>query len=415
MNSYLAVILAALLLRYGLELLSEWLNLRHVQEELPAPFQGWYDAEKYRTSQRYLREKTGFGIVADTVQTASLVAFILAGGFRWLDHLARSFGFGVVPTGLVFGAALMLAGWLLEIPFGAYRAFRIEQRYGFNRMTARTFALDQLKGLLITAVIGGLIFGGIIWFFARAGGFAWLFAWGALVLFEVVLVFLAPYVIMPLFNKFTPLAQGALRQAIEAYAQAQALHMKGVFTMDGSKRSSKTNAFFTGLGRSRRIVLYDTLIEKHPPREIVAVVAHELGHSRLGHIPRALIRGILVSGATFYLLSLFMGNAALTAAFKVEQPSIYTGLVFFGLLYTPLAMITALFESAISRRHEFAADRFAARTTGDASAMIEALKRLSVDNLADLTPHPFNVWLGDSHPPVLARIQALSEADGNAA
>jgi STE24 endopeptidase len=220
---------------------------------------------------------------------------------------------------------------------------------------------------------------------------------------------------MPLFNKFTPLAQGALRQAIEAYAQAQALHMKGVFTMDGSKRSSKTNAFFTGLGRSRRIVLYDTLIEKHPPREIVAVVAHELGHSRLGHIPRALIRGILVSGATFYLLSLFMGNAALTAAFKVEQPSIYTGLVFFGLLYTPLAMITALFESAISRRHEFAADRFAARTTGDASAMIEALKRLSVDNLADLTPHPFKVWLGDSHPPVLARIQALSEADGNAA
>ena len=412
MNPYLAVILGALLLRYGLELLADWLNLKHVQEELPAEFQGWYDAEKYRTSQRYLRDKTGMGIVTDTVQTAGLIVFILAGGFRWVDHFARAFDFGVVRAGLVFGAVLMLAGWLLEIPFGAYNAFRIEQRYGFNRMTAMTFALDQLKALLITAVIGGSIFGAVIWFFAWAGVCAWLYAWGAVVVFEIVLVFLAPYVIMPLFNKFTPLADGTLRQAIEAYAHAQNLRMKGVFAMDGSRRSSKTNAFFTGLGSGRRIVLYDTLIEKHPPREIVAVVAHELGHARLGHIPQALARGILVSGAMFYLLSLFMDNAALSAAFKVDQPSIYTSLVFFGLLYTPLAMITVCFESAVSRRHEFAADRFAARTTGDADAVIDALKRLSVENLADLTPHPFKVWLGDSHPPVLARIRAVANGSG---
>lgn len=414
MNPYLIVILGALLLRYGLEVIADWLNLKHVQEDLPDEFHGWYDAAKYQASQRYLRDKTGMEIVTDTVRTAALIAAILLGGFRWLDMFSRSFDFGPVATGLVFGAALTVAGWLLEIPFSAWNAFCIEQRYGFNRMTARTFVLDQVKTLLLTALIGGVIFGAVIWFFARAGSHAWMYAWAAVVLFEVALVFLAPYVIMPLFNKFTPLADGDLKQALNTYAEKQKLRMKGIFTMDGSKRSSKTNAFFTGLGHSRRIVLYDTLLEKHPPNEIVCVVAHELGHSRLKHIPQAVARGILISGATFYLLSLFMDNATLSKAFQVDQPSTYASLIFFGLLYTPLAMLTSLVEGAISRRHEFAADHFAAETTGDAEAMKSALKRLSVDNLADLTPHPMKVWLGDSHPPVLERIHALASGCKNA-
>jgi STE24 endopeptidase len=409
-NLYLVVILLALLGRWLLALVADVLNLRSLREDLPGEFEGWYDAEKYAKSQRYLRVQTGFELVQDALHTAGLAVFILAGGFRILDAWARGYGLGPVATGLVFAGGLLLISTVLGMPFSVYETFAIERAFGFNRTTVRTFVMDQVKTLLLGAILGGLIFGGVIWFFERTGTLAWLCAWAAVVAFEFILVFLAPCVIMPLFNKFTPLGDGALRRAIEGYAAAQLFRMRGVFTMDGSRRSSKTNAFFTGLGRSRRIVLYDTLIANHPVPEVLAVVAHEMGHYKLGHIPKALVRSVAISGVVFWLLSLFMGSPALAEAFRVEHASTYASLVFFGILYTPLGMLISIAEGAISRRHEFAADAYAARSTGESAAMTAALKRLSVENLSNLTPHPLKVWLCDSHPPVLDRVRAIAHS-----
>jgi STE24 endopeptidase len=410
MNPYLAVIVGALALRWFLELLADWLNLRNAGEKLPAEFEGWYDAGKYAESQRYLRERTAFGIVSDTVHTGLLIAFILLGGFAALDAFARGFGLGPLPTALVFAGGLLLLSTALELPFSVYVTFRLEQKYGFNRTTPRTFVMDQVKGLALSALIGGAIFAAVVWFFERAGAAAWLYAWAAVSAFEFLLAMVAPALIMPLFNRFEPLEDGEVRRAVERYAAEQRFRMRGVFRMDGSRRSSKTNAFFTGLGRFRRIVLLDTLLDRHSPPELLGVVAHEMGHHRLGHIPLAVARAVVVSGIAFFLLSRFIGDPGLAAAFGVNEPSTGTSLVFFGILFAPLGMVFSVVEGALSRRHEFAADAFAARTTGNPAALCAALKRLSVDNLGNLTPHPFKVWLGDSHPPVLARLRALEGA-----
>ena len=413
MNLYLLIILLALVGRYALAALADWLNLRHVQEAVPAEFAGCYDAEKYRKGQQYLRDSTWMELIDDTVGTVAILAFVLLGGFNVADRLARSFELGSILTGLIFGAVLVLASRLLQLPFSVYETFVLEERYGFNRTTVRTFILDLAKALLLTALLGGAVFAGVIWFFDTAGARAWLYCWLAVTGFEAVLVFVAPYVIMPLFNKFVPLKEGDLRTAIETYAHSQRFKMRGVFTMDGSRRSARTNAFFTGFGRSRRIVLFDTLIEKHTVPELVAVVAHEMGHYRKHHILWGLLRMALLSGLTFLLLSFFINNRGLFDAFRMEQLSVYASLVFFGFLYAPVGLVVSMAENAISRRHEYEADAYAARTTGDAEAMIAALKKLSVDNLSNLTPHPLKVFLGYSHPPVLARIAALRGVTGS--
>lgn len=407
MNTYLFIILVALIGRYLLDLVSNRLNLRHLTEELPSEFTGFYDAESYRRSQAYLRDNTRFDIVHDSVTTALTLAFMVFGGFNQVDRLARAPGWTQIPTGLLFAGILVVLAKLVDLPFSAYRTFRIEEAYGFNRSTRQTFILDVLKSLLLTALIGGAVFAAIIWFFRAAGPHAWAACWAAVVLFQVLLVFAAPYVIMPIFNKFVPLEAGPLRSAIEDYARAQSFRIKGVFTMDGSKRSAKTNAFFTGFGRSRRIVLFDTLIERHPEDELLAIVAHEMGHCKLRHIAKAMTRSIAVTGLTFFLLSRFIGNPRLFAAFGMQQVSVYAGLVFFGFLYAPITMLIGIVENAISRRHEYEADRFAVRTLGTPGAVISGLKRLSVDNLSNLTPHPLKVVLEYSHPPMLERIDAI--------
>lgn len=414
MNPYLFVIVAALLGRYLLNLLADRLNCRGLSETLPEEFQGYYSAEKYAQSQRYLREKTRFGNVEDTVATAALLAFILPGGFALVDRAARSLEYGPIVTGLMFTGILMLGLQLLALPFSVYETFVIEEKYGFNRTTPRTFALDALKALLLTVVLGAPVLAGALWFFGRYPELGWLYCWIGLCLVQLVLIVAAPYVILPLFNKFTPLEQGELRGAIETYVREQGFKMRGVFKMDGSKRSAKTNAFFTGFGRSRRIVLFDTLIARHSVAELLAVVAHEMGHHKKGHIPQALARSFARTGLLFFLLSLFIGNERLFHAFRVEQVSVHAGLVFFGLLYTPIALVIGVIENAISRRHEYQADAFAAESTGRPRAMIEALKKLTVDNLSNLTPHRLKVVLDYSHPPVLQRIAAIrGRADGD--
>jgi STE24 endopeptidase len=222
-------------------------------------------------------------------------------------------------------------------------------------------------------------------------------------------MFVAPVVIMPLFNKFVPLEEGDLKESIEAYARSQKFKLKGIFTMDGSKRSTKTNAFFTGFGRLRRIVLYDTLIEKHSLRELVSILAHEMGHYKKKHILKSIVISVLTTGLMFYILSMFINNQELFAAFKMEQTSIYASLIFFGFLYSPIQMVLSLFGNMLSRKHEYEADEYSVKTYREPVSMILALKKLSVDNLSNLTPHPLKVFLSYSHPPILKRIQAIRQ------
>jgi STE24 endopeptidase len=333
--------------------------------------------------------------------------FILAGGFNYVDQFARSFNLGSIPTGLMFAGILVFVSQLLHIPFSVYSTFVIEDKYGFNRTTVKTFALDILKSWLLMALIGGALFSIVIWFFDRTGTWAWLYCWIAVVVIQLFLTFIAPVVIMPLFNKFIPLEDGELKSSIENYARLQGFKIKGVFKMDASKRSTKSNAFFTGFGRFRRIVLFDTLIEKHTVDELASVLAHEMGHYKKKHILISIIISIITSGLMFFILALFLNNQELFAAFKMQHTSVYASLLFFGFLYAPIEMVLGIFGNMLSRRHEYAADAYAITTYRKPEAMIAALKKLSVDNLSNLTPHPLKVLLQYSHPPVLERIRAI--------
>jgi STE24 endopeptidase len=407
MNIYLAIILFILIGKYILDLIIEILNLRHVSPDLPAEFADCYDAERYRRSQQYLKETTRLGIIAESILIPLIVAFILLGGFNLVDTVARGAADHQIWRGLIFAGILFLLSSLINIPFSIYRTFVIEERYDFNRTTAGTFILDILKSWGLAGVIGGGVFAGIIWFFTAAGPAAWLLCWGAVTGFQLFMLFIAPVTIMPLFNKFIPLEEGDLKERIEEYTRSQSFKMRGVFTMDASRRSIKSNAFFTGFGRFRRIVLFDTLIQRHTVDELLSVLAHETGHYKKKHILKNILAAILSTGLMFFILSLFINNRELFDAFKMSHISIYAGLFFFAFLYGPIEMIVSIIGNHLSRRFEYEADLYAARTYGKPGAMIDALKKLSMDNLSNLTPHSLKVFFGYSHPPVLERIRAL--------
>jgi STE24 endopeptidase len=407
MNTYAVVILVALLAEYLLSVVSSLLNLRALDPALPAEFSGVLDADKYTRSQAYTRTRTLFGFVRSTVDLAIVLVWWWSGGFEWLDHAARGLGYGPIVTGLVYIGTLAGASTMLGLPFRLYSTFVIEQRYDFNRTTLRTFVADVLKGLILAVLLGGVLLGGVLWFFAWAGPLAWLWCWLAATVFMLVVQFVAPTWIMPLFNTFTPLESGELREALLGYAKANAFPLRGIFVVDGSRRSAKANAFFTGMGRNKRIGLFDTLVERYSVPELVAVVAHEIGHYKERHIWKGMAIAIAHMGAVFFVLSLFLGRQGLFDAFFMAEPSVYAGLLFFGLLFTPVELALSIAVNAFSRKNEFEADRFAARTTGSGDPLISALKKLSADSMNNLTPHPLYVALTASHPPVLRRIVAL--------
>ena len=409
MNAFLIIILFILIGDYALGLVVDVLNVKHLKTDLPGVFSGYYDGEKYKKSQQYLKENTRFQLIIGSITTPAVIAFILLGGFNWVDQWSRSFHWSPIATGLIFAAVLLFGSQILGLPFSIYGTFVIEEKYGFNKTTPGTFVLDILKGWLLAVIIGTPVFSGILWFFEQTGPMAWAYCWGALTVIQVFLMFIAPVVIMPIFNKFVPLEEGELKSAIEDYAKKQQFKMKGVFSMDGSKRSTKSNAFFTGFGRFRRIVLFDTLISKHTTEELVSILAHEMGHYKKKHILKSIIISILSTGLMFFILSIFMNNPALFAAFQMEHVSIYASLFFFGFLYAPIEMILSIFGNMLSRHHEYEADAWAVRTYQRPQSMIAALKKLSVDNLSNLTPHPLKVFLSYSHPPVLERIRAIQK------
>lgn len=401
------IIIAILVIDYLIDFLVGRLNVKSAAAELPEEFVEFYDADKYRKSQQYLKDNTNFSAFQSGFFLALTLIFILLGGFNYLDKFARSFNFGLIPTALIFTGSLFFIQQLLSIPFSLYHTFVIETKYGFNRMTPATFVLDLIKSWVLSAIIGSIVVSLVVWFFVKQGQVAWVYCWVFLALFELFLVFISPVIIMPIFNKFKPLAEGALKSALEAYAQKIGFKMQGVFTMDGSRRSAKANAFFTGFGKYRRIVLYDTLISNHTVSELVAILAHEMGHYKKKHIFAMIVFSILSLGITFYLLNLFINNPSLFKAFKMDNFSIYASLVFFGFLYPPISLILSILSNLLSRKNEYEADLYSVETYGDPSSMINALKKLSVDNLSNLTPHPLKVFFDYSHPPVLKRIKKL--------
>jgi STE24 endopeptidase len=409
MNWWLFFILAVIALHYLLDSFIALLNIRALSSELPDEFSDVYDLEKYRRSQVYTRATSRFGLLENSISTLITVLFLLGGGFNLVDHAVRSFGFGPIITGIFFTGAIMLLAFLLGLPFSIYSTFKIEGQFGFNRTTPKVFAADIVKTLLLAVLLGTPALAAVLWFFGHAGSYAWLYCWVAVVLFGFILQFLAPVLIMPLFNKFTPLDDGPLKEKIYAYARQEKFTISGIFTMDGSKRSTKLNAFFTGFGRFRKIVFFDTLLEKIDDDEIVAVLAHEMGHYKKSHIWKMMGATVLQAGLMFYLLSLFLNNPGLFDAFGMDHVSIYASLFFFGFIYSPLSTLISIAFNKMSRTHEFEADRYAAETTGQPEWLINCLKKLSLANLSNLTPHPALVFYSYSHPPILQRIAALRE------
>jgi len=412
------IVLIIMLIIIAGDALLQWtanhLNARHIKPNLPVEFEGWYDADKYRTSQDYLHVTTRFEQIQLLITTAVMLAFLVMGGFGWIDVFARSWNHGLILTGLIFTGTLMLISTALHLPFQVYDTFVIEERFGFNRTTIKTFFMDIVKSLMLSLLLGGPLFASILWFFSEAGNLGWVIAWAVIVLFQFIMMLLAPSLLLPLFNKFTPLSEGELKSAIENYARKQDYRLSGIYSIDGSKRSSKANAYVTGLGRLKRIALFDTLIEKHTVPELVGVLAHEVGHAKLGHIRKMLVTSVIITGVMLYLLSLFLHERTMYEAINVAWPEntaapIYAGMMAFSILMAPINRLLSLYSNYRSRKHEYEADEFAATTTGDAPSMISALKKLSVENLSNLNPHPLLVWLEYSHPPILLRIAALNK------
>ena len=406
-NAYAVLLLAALLAEYALTLLSDVLTLRHLQPELPDEFRDTFDPEEYERTQEYTRTRTRFGWVSSTFGLAVLVAFWFAGGFEALDTFVRGWGLGPIGTGLCYVGLLVLGRGALSLPFSIYSTFVIEERFGFNETTPKTFIVDLLKSIVLGVAIGGPLLAAILWFFQATGPYGWVYAWVAVTAVMLLLQFFAPRYLMPLFNDFEPLEEGALRDKIFSYADEVDFPVDDVYVMDGSRRSNKANAFFTGFGANRRIVLFDTLVEQLSDDELLSVVAHEMGHYKLHHIPQRIAISVIQTGVLFLLLSVFLEVKGLFQAFYVDQPTVYTGLLFFGLLYSPVALLLSIPLNAWSRHHEFQADRFAVDTTGRGETLISALKRLAETNLSNLTPHPLTVTLDYSHPPLTDRFDAI--------
>ena len=401
------IIIIALLADFCLHLWADILNLGCLKRNIPEPFQGVYDSRQYQKSQDYLRYHTKFEWISSLFHLLLFFGFWFFSGFNLLDQWVRGLLYGPVITGIIYLGILLGARMALDIPFSAYRTFVIEESFGFNKTTWQTFIMDRLKGLGLSVLIGLPLLAVVLSFFEYAGSNAWWYCWFAVTVFTLLLQFVAPTWIMPLFNKFVPLEDGKLKRAILSYAKKIKFPLDNVLMMDGSKRSTKSNAFFTGFGRHKRIVLFDTLIKQTSISELVAILAHEMGHFKKKHILLTTGIGIIHTGLLFFLLSLCLSLPALFDAFFMKEASIYAGMLFFGILYSPVEFFLGIAMQALSRHNEYQADRFAAETTQDPLSLVSALKKLSVHNLSNLTPHPAYVFLNYSHPPVLKRIGSI--------
>lgn len=400
------IIIAIITIDFSVDKIIEALNARHFNDPVPQELQDVYNETEYKKSQRYNKENYKFGLITSTFSLLLILAFLLFDGFAYVDSIARGFSDDPILIALIFFGIIMFASDILTLPFSWYKTFVIEEKYGFNKTTKLTFITDKLKSWALLAIVGGGILALIVWFYQITGKDFWWYTWILVIIFSLFVNMFYAKLIVPIFNKQTPLPEGSLRTKIENYAQKVGFKLDNIFVIDGSKRSTKANAYFSGFGKEKRITLYDTLIKDLEEDEIVSVLAHEVGHYKKKHIFANLAASIITTGFTLWLLSLFIGNPLLTQALGVNQPSFHIGLISFGLLYSPISEITGLIMNYLSRKFEYQADNYAKKTY-NAQALISSLKKLSKTSLSNLTPHKAYVFMNYSHPTLLQRYKNL--------
>ena len=405
-NSLFLIIIFILLLQYAVESVLNYLNARRFSDPIPDELDDVFNKEEYLKSQSYKKTNYRFGLLTSTFSLLLTIAFLVFGGFEWVDQIAAGYSSNPILRALIFFGIIVLGSDILTTPFSVYQTFVIEEKFGFNKTTPRLYLMDKIKGWLMLLILGGGILALVIWFFQWAGKDFWLYAWVLIACFTVFMNLFYSRLIVPIFNKQTPLEEGSLKSKIESYARQVGFELRNIFVIDGSKRTTKANAYFSGFGREKRVTLFDTLINDLDEDEIVAVLAHEIGHYKRHHIIVNLFVSVAVSGLTLFLLSLFVNNPELSQAIGVSEPSFHAALISFGILYSPISELTGLVMNYFSRRFEFQADNYA-KTTFAASPLITSLKKLSKNNLSNLTPHPAYVFVHYSHPPLVNRIKNL--------
>lgn len=400
------IIVIILIVQYLVDTVLKILNARRFDDPLPEEVSDLMDQEEYRKAQAYKKVNFKFGMISTTFSTLLTILFLVLGGFEWIDQVTRGITEHPVLMALVYFGIIFFASDIIQLPFSYYQTFVIEERFGFNTTTIKTFVLDKIKGWLMGIIIGGLILALVIYFYKWAGTDFWWYAWALIAVFTVFLNLFYSKLIVPLFNKQTPLEESSLKEKIESYARNVGFELEQIFVIDGSKRSTKANAYFSGFGKQKRIALFDTLVKDLEEDEIVAVLAHEVGHYKKKHIIFNLVASIISTGITLFVLSLFVNNPELSAAIGVSQPSFHAALISFGLLYSPISELTGLAMNHLSRKFEYQADDWA-RSTWNGSDLISSLKKLSKHSLSNLTPHPAYVFMYYSHPPLVQRIRNL--------
>ena len=400
------IIVGIVIFNYVLGRILEYLNSTRYNEKLPDEVSDVYDQEQYQKSQAYKKVNYKFSIITSSFSLLLILGMFFLEGFSFADHLARSLTSNPILLAIVFFGMLMFAFDLINIPFSLYDTFVIEEKFGFNKTTPRTFVLDKIKGWMLSALIGGGLLAVVIWFYQLTTIYFWILAWVFVSLFSIFMTMFYSTLIVPLFNKQTPLEEGELRSGITKLCEKVGFRLRNVYVIDGSKRSTKANAYFSGLGAKKRIVLFDTLIDELSLDEILAVLTHEIGHYKKKHTLTNVILSIVQSGIILYIFSLLVGNPLLSEALGVSETSFHIALITFGFLYSPISTILGLGMNIMSRKHEYQADRFAGEKYKP-GALIDALKNLSRKNLSNLTPHPVYVWFNYSHPTLLQRIRTL--------
>ena len=382
------------------------LNEGYFDKKIPEKLNDIYDQDTYKKSQVYKKMSAKLSNVSSLISTILILFFLLIDGFTYLDNFARSISEQPILITLIFFGIIMIGSEIISTPISYYNTFVIEEKFGFNKTTKQIFWVDKIKGLLMNILLGGAILSLISWFYLLTENNFWIYSWILVTAFSLFLNMFYAKLIVPLFNKQTPLENGVLKSAIESYGKKVGFTIHNIFIIDGSKRSTKANAYFSGFGSQKRITLYDTLINDLDTDEIVAVLAHEVGHYKKNHIIYNMISSILLSGLTLYLLSFFINSPILSNALGVSTPSFHIGLIAFGILYTPISEITGLCINFMSRKFEYQADNYA-KETFHKNALITSLKKLSKNSLSNLTPHPAYVFAHYSHPTLLNRIKNL--------
>ena len=405
-NTILIIILIIITVDYVLEQVLDYLNIKHKKESLPEELQGIYEEEKYKKSTAYHKEQTKFSFITSTFSFALSFVILATGFFGEIDEWLRQYFNQPIPLALAYFGLLFIASDVLNTPFQVYHTFVIEEKFEFNKTTPKTFLLDKLKGYLLSIIIGGIIIGVLLYLILNIGQNFWIYFWIVISLFILFINMFYTSLIVPLFNKLKPLEEGELKESIENYSNKVSFPLENVYVIDGSKRSTKANAFFSGIGKKKKVVLYDTLINNHSKEELIAVLAHEVGHYKKKHIISGFALSILQTGIMLFIMSLMIFSPKLSAALGAEQLGIHINLLAFGILYSPISKAIGILMNRVSRKNEYEADAYATKTY-NGNALQEALKKLSVNNLSNLLPHPLYVFFHYSHPPLLKRIKAI--------